>query len=38
VGGYGLNSCHSRERSVADYYEHGNEPLGSINMGNFLTS
>jgi hypothetical protein len=35
---YGLDSLGSRYGPVACSCEHGNEPLGSIKMGNFLTS
>jgi hypothetical protein len=36
--GYGLNYAGSGYRQVAGNCECGNEPLGSIKCGNFLTS
>ena len=37
-GGHGLDRAGSGKRQVAGSCECGNEPLGSINAGNFLTS
>jgi hypothetical protein len=33
-----MDSSGSKYGSVAGFCEHGNEPLGSIEMGNFLSS
>jgi hypothetical protein len=35
---YGLDRAGSGQEQVAGTCEYGNEPFGSINVGNFLTS
>jgi hypothetical protein len=36
MGRYGLDSSGSGSDSMVSFYENGNEPLGSIKVGEFL--
>jgi hypothetical protein len=35
-GWYGFNSSCSGQEPMESFYEHGNEPSGSLNIGNFI--